>query len=107
DASRALFDRASTFFPPRQAQPGYVIVAIDEPSFSAIGKRWPWPRALHARLIQSLKDQGARTVALDVVFAEPTDKSDDDALAAAAGPSVVFAADETLQETPEGVMLLR
>ena len=107
DASRALFDRASTFFPPRPAQPGYVIVAIDEPSFSAIGKQWPWPRALHARLIQSLKDQGARTVALDVVFAERTDKSDDDALAAAAGPTVVFAADETLQETPEGVMLLR
>ena len=107
DASHAIFDRASMLSPPRPAVPGYVIVAIDEPSFSAVGKPWPWPRALHAQLIRALKAAGARVVALDIVFAEPTDKANDGALAHALGPSTILASDETLQDSPEGVMLLR
>lgn len=107
DMSRAAFDRASTLSPPRPQHPGYVIVAIDEPSFSAVGKPWPWPRALHSRLIRTLKDHGARAIALDIVFAEPAAAADDKALSASADRSVVLAADETLQESPQGVMLLR
>ena len=107
DASRALFDRASTLAPPKPATPGYVIVAIDEPSFSAIGKPWPWPRELHARLLQSLRKAGARAIAADIVFAEATTRADDDALAAAADRNTVLAADETLQDSPQGTMLIR
>ncbi|MFQ6049376.1 MAG: CHASE2 domain-containing protein, partial [Phycisphaerae bacterium] len=33
---------------------------------------WPWPRRLHAELIDLLNQLGARTIALDIVFAEPT-----------------------------------
>jgi CHASE2 domain-containing sensor protein/nitrogen-specific signal transduction histidine kinase len=51
-----------------------VIVAIDEESLSQLG-RWPWSRRLHAALIDRLAAEGARLIALDLVFAEP-DTSD-------------------------------
>ena len=47
-----------------------VIVDLDERSLSSMGQ-WPWPRDLVARLIRGLRELGASTIALDVVFAEP------------------------------------
>jgi signal transduction histidine kinase/ActR/RegA family two-component response regulator len=47
-----------------------VIVDIDDRSLSAIG-RWPWRRDVIARLIGRLDGMGARTIALNVIFAEP------------------------------------
>ena len=47
-----------------------VIVGIDDRSLEALG-RWPWPRELHARLIDRLDDAGARAVAYDILFPEP------------------------------------
>lgn len=47
-----------------------VLVAIDENSLSQLG-RWPWSRRLHAALIDRLKADGAKVIALDIVFAEP------------------------------------
>ena len=47
-----------------------VIVDLDERSLSTMGQ-WPWPRDLVARLITGLRDLGASTIAMDVVFAEP------------------------------------
>jgi CHASE2 domain-containing sensor protein/anti-sigma regulatory factor (Ser/Thr protein kinase) len=47
-----------------------VIVAIDEDSLAKLG-RWPWSRRLHATLIDRLKRDGARVIALDLIFAEP------------------------------------
>jgi len=32
--------------------------------------RWPWPRQLHARLIDTLNELGARAVVMDIVFSE-------------------------------------
>jgi len=46
-----------------------VIVDIDERSLTAIGQ-WPWRRDIVGRLITNLRDLGASTVALDIVFAE-------------------------------------
>jgi adenylate cyclase len=46
-----------------------VIVDVDERSLSAIGQ-WPWRRDLIGRLIARLREMGASTVALDVIFAE-------------------------------------
>ncbi|VAW87345.1 diguanylate cyclase/phosphodiesterase (GGDEF & EAL domains) with PAS/PAC sensor(s) [hydrothermal vent metagenome] len=48
-----------------------VIVAIDEQSLAKFG-RWPWPRQLHAELIDILHDAGSKTVALNIIFSEPT-----------------------------------
>ncbi len=49
-----------------------VIAAIDEKSLSELG-RWPWPRATIAKLVDTLKEYGAKTVGMDIVFAEPAD----------------------------------
>ena len=47
-----------------------VIVDVDERSLSAIGQ-WPWRRDRIGELIARLRDMGAATIALDMVFAEP------------------------------------
>lgn len=60
-----------------------VIVAIDEPSFSSLNLQWPWPRSLHADLIKALTKAGARTIAMDIIFAEPTSTDEDEALSQA------------------------
>ncbi len=77
---------------PRPAASPVVIVAIDYESLQALGKELPWPREVHARLIERLK--GARVVALDVVFERPGDPQQDRRLVAAArgAGNVVWAA---------------
>ncbi len=60
-----------------------VIVAIDEPSMAEIGRQWPWPRSLHAQLIQKLNQAGARVIGFDILFAEPSTPEDDQAFARA------------------------
>ncbi|MDR0182055.1 CHASE2 domain-containing protein [Lysobacter arvi] len=63
-----------------------LIVAIDERSIAELGQ-WPWPRSVHARLIDRLRESGARAVALDLLLAEPDriSRSNDLALADAMG----------------------
>ena len=46
-----------------------VIVDVDERSLAAIGQ-WPWRRDLIGTLISRLRELGASTIALDVIFAE-------------------------------------
>ena len=46
-----------------------VIVDVDERSLSAIGQ-WPWRRDIVGDLVNRLRDLGASTVALDIIFAE-------------------------------------
>ncbi len=72
-----------------------IIVAIDEPSFGVLQQQWPWPRSLHARLIERLFEAGAKVVAFDVVFAEPSIPEEDVELAGAlaAHPNTLLAAD--------------
>jgi adenylate cyclase len=47
-----------------------VIVDVDERSLSTIGQ-WPWRRDVMGSLIARLREMGAATIALDIVFAEP------------------------------------
>ncbi|MBN1106942.1 MAG: adenylate/guanylate cyclase domain-containing protein [Deltaproteobacteria bacterium] len=72
-----------------------VVVAIDEPSFGVIRQQWPWPRGLHARLIEGLFAAGAKIVAFDVIFAEPSTADQDRLLREALErhPNVVLAGD--------------
>ncbi len=46
-----------------------VIAAIDEQSLKEQG-RWPWPRTLHAQLIDKLAEAGAKAVAFNIFFPE-------------------------------------
>ncbi len=45
------------------------IVDVDERSLSALGQ-WPWRRDLIGGLIARIRDLGASTIALDIIFAE-------------------------------------
>lgn len=56
-----------------------VIVAIDDASLQRIGK-WPWPRAVVASALDRLTDARPLAVGLDVVYAEPSDGTDDELL---------------------------
>lgn len=57
-----------------------VVVAIDGKSINELG-RWPWDRKLVARLVDNLRAYGAKTVAFDVVFSEPSNPDSDGTLA--------------------------
>lgn len=48
------------------------IVAIDDDSIRNLG-RWPWPRELHADMIEQLRDAGARVIASTVFYSEAQD----------------------------------
>ena len=98
----ALFDTFTVASAPRPAIASpVVVVGIDEPSFSELRMRWPWPRSVHARLIDELTHAGASVVVFDVLFSEPSDPGEDAALARAVAASkrVVLAAEMSLQDT--------
>lgn len=70
-----------------------VIVAIDESSMAEIGRQWPWPRSLHAQLIRQLHKAGAKVIGVDILFSEPSDPIEDQALT------------DTLRETGDIVLV--
>jgi diguanylate cyclase (GGDEF)-like protein len=47
-----------------------VIIDIDDKSLEALG-RWPWPRFLHAEMIQKLASEGAKIIGYNIAFVEP------------------------------------
>ncbi|MFC3071883.1 CHASE2 domain-containing protein [Shinella pollutisoli] len=106
-ADLRAFDYLSTLDDPRPPAGGPVIVAIDEPSLADINAQWPWPREIHARLVESLRRAGASAIGLDIIFSEPSDPASDAALAAALGPDVVLAGDESVIVTPQAEQVLR
>jgi adenylate cyclase len=65
--------------PPRDV----VLVAIDPSTFNQLGLQWPFPRSLHGRVIDTLKRDGARAIAYDIQFTEPSQPAQDNALYAA------------------------
>lgn len=57
-----------------------VIIDIDDKSLEALG-RWPWPRSLHAEMIQKLDSLGATVIGYNIAFVEPdTRPNSDDSL---------------------------
>ncbi len=57
------------------ADDNVLIIAIDDKSISALG-RWPWDRAIHAKLVKSLQQAKPRTITLDLLLSEPTNSDD-------------------------------
>ena len=50
-----------------------VLLLIDESSLRALNKvagRWPWPRYIHAEIIDFLSQVGVRAVVMDILFTE-------------------------------------
>ena len=62
------------------------VCAIDARSVDRLGQ-WPWPRKILADLVDRLRAEGARAIALDVIFSEPSrlGPDQDEALADALG----------------------
>jgi adenylate cyclase len=58
----------------------FAIVQVDDRTFSDLDQQWPFPRALHARVIDRLRAAGAKAIAVDIQFTEPTTERDDNAL---------------------------
>jgi adenylate cyclase len=85
-----------------------VIVAIDDQSMETLKVRWPWPRTMYAKAIGNLSRAGAKVVAFDLVFSEPSKKeaeSQDRVLGEAIVRSqswVVLASKFYMNETPVG-----
>lgn len=65
---------------PKEAPTNIIIVSIDEASFQELKTPWPWPRKLHAELIDALLEAGAKIIAFDIIFSDPTDAINDTAL---------------------------
>jgi len=59
---------------------GIVVVEVDDRTFDKLDKQWPFPRSLHGELIDRLTELGARAIAYDVQFTEPTTPDEDNAL---------------------------
>ena len=66
---RRFYDIAST---QGSSQPSdrIAVIAIDDQSIANIG-RWPWPRDVHAELIDKLAGAKAKTIAYSTFFFEP------------------------------------
>jgi len=96
-----LFNMRGVRTPP----PEVCVVAIDDDSYDVIGrdKSLAWPRALHADLIRTLRREGAKAVAFDVLFLDEGADADADAALASAlaeAGNVVLGATVVVTEDP-------
>ena len=96
-----LFDRLTVETTTGKSVLPITIVGVDEVSFSQIGQQWPWPRDLHARLVERLAADGAAVIAFDMIFAEETTPAMDGRFAQAIrkAHNVVLSADHSYRET--------
>jgi adenylate cyclase len=82
----------------REAPPPVVVVSIDDKTLTAHGGTYPLKRTRHAKVIDALTGAGAKVIAYDVQFTEPSgNDAADNALieaARAAAPRMVMAATE-------------
>lgn len=69
-----IYDHAISLIQ-RPAPSDVLIVTIDDSAIDRLG-RWPWPRSLHAMLLERL--QTARAVGLDIVFSESNAQGPED-----------------------------
>ena len=84
---------------PRPPTGELALVDIDAKSIAAIGT-WPWPRRIHAALVDALSDYGVSQIGFDVDFSSPSvaheDQAFEDALRRAGGGVVLAAFNQKL-----------
>lgn len=107
-----LLNRLFEWRGPRPPAAPIVIVAIDEDSFDELDLTWPFPRALHGRLLDAIAAAEPLAIGVDVLFPEPSPRgpADDEALGAAVARArhVVLAAAHTrVVENVGGLLLTR
>src|SRR5262249_4183054 len=57
-----------------------IVVGIDGKTFSDLNVQWPFPRSLHARVIDAIAKDDPRVIAYDVQFSEDSPPAQDNAL---------------------------
>src|SRR4051794_1093754 len=62
-----------------------VVVGIDDQTLQDLNVNTPFPRSLHERVIDRLKRDGAKVIAYDLQFTQPTKVDEDNALIEAIG----------------------
>lgn len=80
-----VLDLATTLSAPEPSK-DIVLLTVDDHSLRELGA-WPWPRALHGRIVDRLTDAGARAVILDFLMPDTGDPQDLARLADAMGRS--------------------
>lgn len=88
-----LYDYSFIIRGHKESKNEVIIVAIDETSFDEINIQWPWPRSIHAKLLNSLASAGVKTVGFDLLFAEPSEEDEVLAKALSAFPHTVLVND--------------
>lgn len=88
--------RVNAFAPRRAPSPDVKLILLDQASLDwgakVMGLSWPWPREVYAPLLDFCRRGGAKVVAFDILFTEPSvyGVADDDALGAAIRRSHAF-----------------
>ncbi len=73
DIDQKTIDWRLWFRGPRPVSPDVAVLAVDDASLDIVG-RWPWPREVLARALENAYTFGAKVIAADVVWSEPTDR---------------------------------
>jgi adenylate cyclase len=96
---------SDALFPGVPADDRIVVVAIDDESIATKG-RWPWPRSLHADLVDRISEAGAALIGYDVTFGSPSEPGEDEAfrVAVADAGTVVLAESATFEGHPGDVL---
>lgn len=83
-----------------------MVVAIDDVTFSDLGRPWPFPRSLHGRVVDRLRAAGARQIVFDVQFTERTSDDQDMALyeAVQRAPGTILATTEIADDGSTNVL---
>lgn len=91
---------------PRKAPDSVAIVAIDDASVEAVG-RYPVDRTYLTRLVNGIRDAGAKALAIDILLAGPSEEAVDARLAAALGslPTVIAAGGQFPLEKAAAVLV--
>jgi adenylate cyclase len=69
-AEWACYDWRFKLLGNRQPNPDIAIIAVDERSLKEL-HQWPWPRSIHARLIDELAKNPPKALVFDILFIEP------------------------------------
>ena len=68
---------------PQEPNQKVTTVLIDAETFDQLNEQWPFPRSLHGNAIDRLRKAGAKVIAYDVQFTEPTIPREDNRLLSA------------------------
>ena len=79
DWDRKTLDMRFQLRGPITTDPNIVMIDADDPSAEVYG-RWPWPRSVHAEMIDFLRQENSGVTVFDILFAQPVDDGGDSRL---------------------------